>query len=116
MILWNDCRVSIKIVESRVMRVNSRSGKCGFMIFKCSLVRDAENEIWRCLCLIETPKYEYSYHPEASHDCSTTHLIQTPTFSIVTHFWMIRVIVINFYSTASLDFMIVLGLFRIFFE
>ena len=31
------------------MRVDSRSGKCGFMFFLRSLVRDAETEIWRCL-------------------------------------------------------------------
>ena len=62
------------------------------------------------------PKVRVLVSSRSEYDCSTTHLIQTPTFSIVTHFWMIRVIVINFYSTASLDFMIVLGLFRIFFE
>ena len=27
------CRVSLKVVEWRVMRVDSRSGKCGFMFF-----------------------------------------------------------------------------------
>ena len=32
MILWNAV-VSIKVVEWRVMKVDSRSGKCGFMFF-----------------------------------------------------------------------------------
>ena len=69
------------------MRVDSRSGKCGFMIFKCSLVRNAENEIWRCL--IKTP------NDSLLDDTSNCFQLK---------------------STASNDLMIVLGIFRIFLE
>ena len=50
----------MNVVKWRVMRVDSRSGKCGFMFFLRSLARDAETEIWRCL--VKKPKQLFFSH------------------------------------------------------